>query len=202
MANYGTSGDGIFVNFTHEDVQRIENSEDVTAAAASVLSAAVPVVGAALGPGAGVAGVVLAGLAGTVAVHKVEFQQADKGGGVEVTLPWWAIALGWWGALLMKPLPRPTPAPPPGPVPQVVPPSHIAQGAFQANTGNLWVVGADNRGDTGLGMMAGTSPSIAGLPGGWQAAFQANTGALWVVGRDNRGDMHLGMMAGTSPSII
>jgi hypothetical protein len=78
------------------------------------------------------------------------------------------------------------------------------QAAFQANTGNLWVVGTkDNRGDTKLGMMKGTSPCIAALPdGGWQAAFQANTGNLWIVGTDdNRGDMKLGMMAGTSPSI-
>jgi hypothetical protein len=55
--------------------------------------------------------------------------------------------------------------------------------AFQANTGNLWTVGADNRGDWGLGMMAGTSPSIAVLPGGgYEVAFQANTGNLWTVG--------------------
>jgi hypothetical protein len=27
------------------------------------------------------------------------------------------------------------------------------QAAFQANTGNLWLAGADNNGDTGLGMM-------------------------------------------------
>jgi hypothetical protein len=74
--------------------------------------------------------------------------------------------------------------------------------AFQANTGNLWVVGTDNGGDMGLGMMANTSPSLAALPGGgWQVAFQANTGNLWVVGTDNGGDMGLGMMANTSPSI-
>jgi hypothetical protein len=62
--------------------------------------------------------------------------------------------------------------------------------AFQANTGDLWIVGGDDRGDMKLGMMAGTSPSIMALPeGGWQAAFQANTGDLWIVGtQDNRGD--------------
>jgi hypothetical protein len=77
------------------------------------------------------------------------------------------------------------------------------QAAFQANTGDLWVVGTkDDRGDMKLGMMVGTSPSITALPGaGWEAAFQANTGDLWVVGGDNRGDMKLGMMAGTSPSV-
>ena len=47
--------------------------------------------------------------------------------------------------------------------------------AFEANTTNLWV--AQN--DLKLGMMAGTSPSIAAAPtGGWFAAFQANTGNL------------------------
>jgi hypothetical protein len=76
------------------------------------------------------------------------------------------------------------------------------QAAFQANTGRLWVVGADQRGDTGWGMKAGTSPSICALPGGgWQAAFQANTGNLWAVGAEDIGDKHLGMMQGTSPSI-
>ncbi|MBV9600097.1 MAG: hypothetical protein JOZ87_25010 [Chloroflexi bacterium] len=101
------------------------------------------------------------------------------------------------------------------PCPVTVPPSACAyspgsvvvtfsgvEAAFQANTGNLWIVGTDNRNDMGLGMMAGTSPSIAALPGGgWQAAFQANTGNLWIIGTDNRNDMGLGMMAGTSPSI-
>ena len=37
------------------------------------------------------------------------------------------------------------------------------QVAFQANTGNLWVVGEDNRGDMQLGMMVGTSPSVVAL---------------------------------------
>src|SRR3954454_9688839 len=83
-----------------------------------------------------------------------------------------------------------SPAPAPG--------SLGGQAAFQANTGNLWIVGQDDRGDMGLGMMAGTSPALAALPGGgWQAAFQANTGNLWIVGQDDRGDMGLGMMDGT-----
>jgi len=73
--------------------------------------------------------------------------------------------------------------------------------AFQANTGNLWTVGSDNHGDTKLGMMAGTSPSIAAVGGSYEVAFQANTGNLWTVGSDNHGDWNLGMRAGTSPSI-
>ena len=83
-------------------------------------------------------------------------------------------------------------------------PSGAWQAAFQANTGNLWVVGTqDDCGSMGLGMMAGTSPSIASMPSGaWEAAFQANTGNLWVIGtQDDCGSMGLGMMAGTSPSI-
>jgi hypothetical protein len=35
--------------------------------------------------------------------------------------------------------------------------------AFQANTSHLWTVGSASNGDWNLGMMAGTSPSIAGL---------------------------------------
>src|SRR5436309_9477363 len=83
------------------------------------------------------------------------------------------------------------------------PPSLGTEVAFQANTGNLWTVVADNHGDWGLGMMAGTSPTIVALPGGgYEVAFQANTGNLWTVGADNHGDWELGMMAGTSPTIV
>ncbi|MFT4218296.1 MAG: CHAP domain-containing protein, partial [Micropruina sp.] len=77
--------------------------------------------------------------------------------------------------------------------------------AFQANTTHLWTVGEDARGNWGLGMMAGTSPSIAVLPtGGYLVAFQANTGNLWVVGAGGAsgpGDTKYGMARGTSPSI-
>jgi hypothetical protein len=73
---------------------------------------------------------------------------------------------------------------------------------FQANTGNLWITGTAGTLDQGLGMAAGTSPSITRLnDGGHEAAFQANTGNLWVTGSDGTGDQGLGMAAGTSPSI-
>jgi hypothetical protein len=76
------------------------------------------------------------------------------------------------------------------------------EAAFQANTSSLWSVGADNHGAWGLGMMAGTSPSVANLmTGGYEMAFQANTGSLWTVGADNHNSWNLGMMPGTSPSI-
>jgi hypothetical protein len=74
--------------------------------------------------------------------------------------------------------------------------------AFQANTTRLWVTGTAGAGDTGLGMMPGTSPSITKLTGsGYQVAFQANTSRLWVTGTAGTGDTGLGMMPGTSPSI-
>jgi hypothetical protein len=74
------------------------------------------------------------------------------------------------------------------------------QGAFQSNTGELWVVGRDTK-PLGLGMSAGTSPAITTLSDGtWQALFQANTGEIWAVGRDTR-PLGLGMAAGTSPAI-
>ena len=79
------------------------------------------------------------------------------------------------------------------------PPSAIA---FQANTGSLYSYSSTSgSSDLQLGMMAGTSPSIAGLAsGGYEIAFQSNTGVLWFAGTQevNTG---LGMMAGTSPSI-
>ncbi len=57
----------------------------------------------------------------------------------------------------------------------------VLEVAFQANTGDLWMV-TEGPGDMGLGMMAGTSPSITAVPGGGgHMAFQANTSDLWVV---------------------
>jgi surface antigen len=70
------------------------------------------------------------------------------------------------------------------------------------NAGELWTTGADVKGSFGLGVAAGTSPSIATLTtGGWEAAFRASDGHLWVVGADDKGDMDLGVAPGTSPSI-
>jgi len=73
--------------------------------------------------------------------------------------------------------------------------------AFQANTGRLWTMDRGGAGDTGFGMMPGTSPSIARFAGGYQTAFQANTGSLWTMGPGGTGDVGLGMMPATSPSI-
>jgi hypothetical protein len=91
--------------------------------------------------------------------------------------------------------------------PDVAPPGGGYEVAVQGNNGDLWIGtggygGPLNFGDTHLGMMAGTSPSVAynGL-GGVEEVFQANTGDLWIVGTNGVGDRHLGMMAGTSPSV-
>ena len=74
--------------------------------------------------------------------------------------------------------------------------------AFQANTGNLWLDQGYIATDQELGMMAGTTPSIAVLPSGAVVvAFQANTGNLWLEENGSGYDQQLGMMAGTSPSI-
>jgi len=81
----------------------------------------------------------------------------------------------------------------------VFPPAQIA---FQANTGTLWTAGPAGGGNTQLGVMAGTSPSVTALyGGGHQIAFQANNGDLWTTGDWGTGDLGLGMKAGTSPSI-
>jgi hypothetical protein len=54
------------------------------------------------------------------------------------------------------------------------------------------------------GMLKGTSPSIAALPGGgYEAAFQANNGVLWLYSSlsGTGSSTGLGMEKGTSPSI-
>ncbi len=73
--------------------------------------------------------------------------------------------------------------------------------AFQANTADLWTTGMWGAHDTNLGMMPGTSPSLAVVNGGYQVAFQANTGRLWTTGALGTYDLGLGMAPGTSPSI-
>ena len=94
--------------------------------------------------------------------------------------------VGWW-------LPDGSSSPPP--------PSSF-EVAFQANTGSLYTYSPSTGGDNlNLGMMAGTSPSIAAVPGGYEIAFQSNTGSLYAVGDDGSSNLNLGMMAGTSPSI-
>ena len=86
------------------------------------------------------------------------------------------------------------------------PPPGAATGyqvGFQANTGFLYTYTSTGTvTDLGLGMRAGTSPSVARLPGGGYAmAFQANTGDLYTVDHTGIADTHLGMRAGTSPSL-
>jgi hypothetical protein len=63
------------------------------------------------------------------------------------------------------------------------------EAAYQGSTGTLWVVnntyytsrGSTGATNTGLAMLAGTSPSITGLTsGGYAVAFQGPTTNLWV----------------------
>jgi hypothetical protein len=56
--------------------------------------------------------------------------------------------------------------------------------------------------DTGLGVAAGTSPSITALgDGGYEVAFRAANGHLWTAGEGGSKDWGLGVAPGTSPSI-
>jgi hypothetical protein len=84
--------------------------------------------------------------------------------------------------------------------------------AFQASTGHLWVEGSGGTGDTGLSMMAGTSPALAELPpgpnqwypsGGAVVVFQGSDGHAWYYspgGSSSMGNSTL-MAPGTSPAI-
>jgi hypothetical protein len=75
--------------------------------------------------------------------------------------------------------------------------------AFQASNGDLYLYSSAS-GETklGLGMMAGTSPSIAASGSGFEVAFQANTGDLWTyTSASGAANLKQGMKAGTSPAI-
>ena len=95
---------GIYWRFTDAEVDTLLKAEDLALGAAPVLSAAVAKW--VVEPAAkSIAEVVIWGIAATIAIHKAEFISADKDhNGVEVNLPGWAIALGWFGALFMRPL--------------------------------------------------------------------------------------------------
>ena len=80
--------------------------------------------------------------------------------------------------------------------------------AFQANISVLGINSnrtASSWADTDLGMMPGSSPSVAPLPrGGYVVAFQVNTGVLGINSNgiaSSWADTDLGLMPGTSPSI-
>jgi hypothetical protein len=79
--------------------------------------------------------------------------------------------------------------------------------AFQSNGGQLWLrgnnIGAPVAGQSGVTMMAGTSPSITGLPGGgFQTVFHHSDGLLWGVSPTGvLSSLGLGMWQGSSPSV-
>lgn len=76
--------------------------------------------------------------------------------------------------------------------------------AFQSKAGDMFLSSNGPGVYTTLGMLAGTSPGIAALPGGgYESAFQNNTGALWVYSSASGAGVstNLGMEKGTSPSV-
>jgi hypothetical protein len=78
------------------------------------------------------------------------------------------------------------------------------QMALQANTNQLFVYSTGTGpGNTGFGMAANTSPSVATLDDGeWVTAFQSNGNQLWIrLGSTEYGNTGFGMASGTSPSI-
>jgi hypothetical protein len=80
----------------------------------------------------------------------------------------------------------------------------MAKIAFQDDNGHLRTHPDDpHLTNLQLGMMAGTSPCIVGLPGGaYVLAFQANTGILWTYSDDgNWNNSGRAMAPGTDPSI-
>jgi hypothetical protein len=75
-------------------------------------------------------------------------------------------------------------------------------GAAVASDGDLWTYGTAGTADQQQAVMAGTSPSIAGLTtGGYEIAFQPPSGALTVTGDDGNQTLALGMAPGTNPAI-
>ena len=79
--------------------------------------------------------------------------------------------------------------------------------AYQGTNGDLWTVAADAAGgvsapaDSGLGMAAHTSPSIAMVASGYEIAFETNTDLLGLDGTEVASVTSSPMAAGVSPSI-
>jgi hypothetical protein len=74
--------------------------------------------------------------------------------------------------------------------------------AYRSSAGGLWTATPAGASYLGQSVMAGTSPSVAALPGGgFEGAFQAGSGLLEIFGSSIYFDTQLGMKAGTSPSI-
>lgn len=78
--------------------------------------------------------------------------------------------------------------------------------AFQANTQVLWTATSTAATATAgrnlaLPMMAGTSPSMVAVPGGWETAYQTPAGDFAVVGAAGDTDTQQVMAKGTSPDI-
>jgi hypothetical protein len=95
--------DGVFWDFTSQEVDSLMKAEDLSLAIGTLCSAAAvkfihePQTLA-------IVEIIIVGITGTIAIHKAEFAANNKGHGVEVQLPNWAIAMGLFGALFMRPL--------------------------------------------------------------------------------------------------
>ena len=73
--------------------------------------------------------------------------------------------------------------------------------AYNGTDGDLRTTGKEVK-DWGLGMMAGTSPSITSVNNGnsYEVAMQSHTGVLWTTGHEFA-NYNIPMKAGTSPAI-
>ncbi len=105
MANIYTDSSGINFDLSHDEVTTVEMAQDGSAAVLAMLGAALQF----LGVIGSILGAAVAATAVVIAAHKIELQQNDKGGGVRVTVAWWAIAFNWWGEANFQPLPAPLP---------------------------------------------------------------------------------------------
>src|SRR5437899_12951066 len=103
MATARITTDGLVLDFSHDEVVHAVEADDCQAAILALIAAALAFAGGLVGQ---IAALAAGAIAVTLAAHKIQFQENDKGNGVEVTIPWWpSIALGWWGVLDMNPLP-------------------------------------------------------------------------------------------------
>jgi hypothetical protein len=176
MATCRVTLDGIFFDFTVQDVDSLMQAQDYVLAISTVM-AAVAKIGIADPTTLAIVEAVIAGIAATVAIHKAEFLANNtkldpKGNGVEVQLPNWAIVLGWFGALIMRPLP----------------PGQLQQGLMGSLSGLYCLFHYRDSNQNGTGNVA--NGSIIG-PGGWDAfkfLFSGGNGIIYAV--DQQGNLN------------
>ena len=125
----------------------------------------------------------------TIGIREANYKKRKPGS--KRTISWAGLDFIY---LPTPPSPPPVTPPPPPAVPPPPPPGY--QLAFQGSDGFLWTT---TDGNSQIGMVSGTSPSITTIAtGAYRAAVQARPGVLWLIGQ---GSLGLGMKSGTSPSI-